>query len=58
MTIIRLAGLVDLPRIVAIFNQAIASKNAIADTVPFTVEQRLDWFRVHTPDKHPVYARR
>jgi len=56
MTAIRLAVLTDLPRIVAIYNQAIAAKNATADTVPFTVEQRLDWFQAHPPDAYPVYV--
>ena len=56
MTAIRLAVLTDLPRIVAIYNQAIAAKNATADTVPFTVEQRLDWFQAHPPDAYPMYV--
>lgn len=56
MHTIRLAALADLPRIVEIYNQAIAARNATADTVPFTVEQRLDWFRVHAPEVHPIYV--
>lgn len=46
----------DLHRIVAIYNQAIAARNATADTVPFTVEQRLDWFQAHTPEAYPIYV--
>lgn len=53
---IRLATPADLPRIVAIYNQAIAAKNATADTLPFTVEQRLDWFRIHTPEEYPIHV--
>ncbi len=34
---IRNASLTDLPRLVAIYNQAIASHTATADTIPFTV---------------------
>lgn len=53
---VRLATLADLPRIVEIYNQAIASRNATADTVPFTVEQRLDWFHAHPADEYPLYV--
>lgn len=56
MPTIRLATLADLPRIVAIYNQAIAAKNATADTLPFTVEQRLDWFQIHTPEAYPIHV--
>lgn len=52
---VRLAALADLPRIVEIYNQAIASRTATADTTPFTVEQRLDWFRAHPADEYPLY---
>ncbi len=53
---VRLAALADLPRIVDIYNQAIASRNSTADIVPYTVEQRLDWFQAHTADKYPLYV--
>jgi len=53
---IRLATLPDLPAIVAIYNQAIAAGNATADTVPFSVADRLDWFQGHCPDEHPIYV--
>jgi len=55
MPTIRLATLVDLPRLVDIYNQAISSRTATADTLPFTVEARRAWFAVHTPDAHPIY---
>jgi L-amino acid N-acyltransferase YncA len=56
MDTIRIATLADLPRIVEIYNQAIAARNATADTVPFTVDQRLDWFRLHVPEEYPIFA--
>jgi L-amino acid N-acyltransferase YncA len=56
MAAVRLAVLADLPRIVAIYNQAIAARNATADTVPFTVDQHLDWFKAHTPAAYPIYV--
>ena len=52
---IRIAQLADLPALVAIYNQAIARRNATADTIPLQVEQRLDWFHLHTPDAYPIY---
>jgi phosphinothricin acetyltransferase len=52
---IRIATLTDMPRMISIYNQAIAANNATADTIPFTVEQRLDWFNSHAPDSYPIY---
>ena len=56
MPTIRLAVPSDLPRLVAIYNQAIAAGNATADTVPFTVEARRPWFEEHDPESHPIYV--
>jgi L-amino acid N-acyltransferase YncA len=53
---IRSATLSDLPRIVEIYNQAIAARNATADTLSFTVEDRLDWFHIHLQDEYPIYV--
>jgi len=53
---IRLALYEDLPRLTEIYNQAIAARNATADTVPFAAEQRLDWFNLHTPNAYPIYV--
>ncbi len=53
---VRLALLEDLPRLTAIYNQAIAARNATADTVPFTPDQRLEWFNLHTPEAYPIYV--
>ena len=56
MATIRLATPADLPRLVEIYNQAIASHTATADTIPFSVETRRGWFNVHTPDTYPIYV--
>ena len=56
MNTIRLAALADLPRLVEIYNQAIASHTATTDTVPFTVETRRGWFDAHAPDSYPIYV--
>jgi phosphinothricin acetyltransferase len=53
---IRLATATDLPRLVGIYNQAIASHFATADTVPSTVETRRGWFDGHAPDNYPIYG--
>jgi len=56
MSTIRIANSSDLPTIIGIYNQAIAARNATADTVPLTVEQRMDWFHDHKPDSCPIYV--
>jgi L-amino acid N-acyltransferase YncA len=56
MNVIQIATLKDLPRIVEIYNQAIASRNATADTVPFTVDERLEWFSIHDPSEYPIFV--
>jgi L-amino acid N-acyltransferase YncA len=53
---IRLATLPDLPRLVELYNQAIASRTATADTAPFTMETRRPWFALHVPDRYPIYV--
>ena len=53
---IRIAEKQDLPRIVEIYNQAITSKQATADTQLFTVEQKKEWFNNHLPDKYPIFV--
>ena len=56
MSTLRLATLSDLPRLVDIYNQAIASHTATADILPFTVETRRLWFDAHSPDAYPIYV--
>jgi phosphinothricin acetyltransferase len=51
----RNATLEDLPEIVAIYNSIIAGRMVTADTDPVTVESRLHWFNVHSPEKHPLW---
>jgi L-amino acid N-acyltransferase YncA len=54
--LIRLAQLDDLPAIVDIYNQSIPSKLSTGDTQPLRVEDRLDWFREHRPEEHPIFV--
>jgi L-amino acid N-acyltransferase YncA len=56
MMSIRIASLADLPRLVEIYNQAIVSHTATADTVLFSVETRRSWFDTHSPGSHPIYV--
>ncbi len=50
----RLATESDLPRIVAIYNSTIPTRQSTADTVEVSVESKQDWFRKHTSDKRPL----
>jgi L-amino acid N-acyltransferase YncA len=56
MNPVRLAVADDLPRLVAIYNQAIASGGATADISPYTVASRRAWFEEHAPDSHPIFV--
>jgi L-amino acid N-acyltransferase YncA len=53
---IRLAQVDDLPAILDIYNQSIPSKRATGDIEPLRVEDRLDWFREHPPQEHPIFV--
>lgn len=46
----------DLPAIVAIYNQTIASRMVTADLEPVTTVQRQVWFDSHLPDRHPIWV--
>ena len=46
----------DLPRIVAIYNEAIPGRQATADTEPVSVDGRLEWFRAHAPARRPLWV--
>ncbi len=50
---IRKAAERDVPRILEIYNQAVAATTATFDTEPRSLEDRLSWFRKHGP-RHPV----
>ena len=52
----RLATLVDLPAIVAIYNATIASRMVTADTEEISVASRLAWFHEHDPEKRPLWV--
>lgn len=52
---IRHATEADLPRIVEIYNQAVPGRMATADTEPVAVDARRDWFRAHSPGRHPLW---
>jgi len=53
---IRTADMNDLPRIVEIYNQAVAQRGATADLSPVTVESRREWFDSHDPDCWPIWV--
>ena len=53
---IRLAAIDDLPRIVEIYNQSIAGKQATADLQPVSVVDRQAWFDAHTGNRPLVVA--
>jgi len=53
---IRDAAEADLPAIVEIHNEAIASRISSAQLDPVTVEGRREWFRVHSPTQYPIWV--
>ena len=52
----RLATREDLPRIVAIYNATIASRQVTADLEPISVESRNRWFDEHAPGIRPLWV--
>ncbi len=50
----RIANESDLPVIVSIYNSTIPTRQSTADTIEVAVESRMEWFRQHNPDKHPL----
>lgn len=46
----------DLPRIVEIYNFAVATRKCSCDLEPTTVAARLPSFREHTPDHRPLWV--
>jgi phosphinothricin acetyltransferase len=53
---IRDAREADLPRIVAIYNEAIPGRLATADTEPVSAASRLPWFAEHSPARRPLWV--
>jgi phosphinothricin acetyltransferase len=52
----RLAAPDDLPRIVAIYNATIPSRQVTADLEPVSVESRRRWFDEHQPNSRPLWV--
>ena len=46
----------DLPAIVEIYNEAIRGRISTAQLDPVSVEDRLPWFREHSPASHPLWV--
>jgi len=53
---IRAAAEADLAAIVAIFNTAVGTRMATAVLEPVSVEERLPWFREHSPNRYPLWV--
>jgi len=53
---VRMAKITDLPKIIAIYNQAVPTRRSTANTIPWTIESRTPWFNDHEPDKHPIFV--
>lgn len=54
---VRLAKPTDLTKIVAIYNQSIASKASTADLTPVTIQDRQTWFDQHlSQPNRPLYV--
>ena len=53
--ITRHANINDLARIVAIYNQTVASRMVTADTTEQTVSDKLPWFESHS-ETRPIYV--
>lgn len=56
METIRVAAEADLPAIVGIYNQAVATRIAVGDLTPVTVEGRRDWLLAHLHPKYPIFV--
>jgi len=53
---IRLAQTKDLEAINHIYNQVIPYEISTADMVPYSIEERLEWFRAYDRSKYPVFV--
>lgn len=49
------ASIDDLSIIVDIYNSTVPSRMATADTEFVSINDRLDWFKEHNPDKRPLW---
>jgi phosphinothricin acetyltransferase len=46
----------DLPAIIHIYNEAIATRMATAQLEPVTLESRKDWLKDHSPAEYPFWV--
>ena len=46
----------DLPAIIKIYNAAIVTRIATAQLEPVTLDDRRNWLRDHSPDRHPFWV--
>jgi len=46
----------DLPAIIKIYNAAIATRIATAQLEPVTVDDRRNWLKEHSADRHPFWV--
>jgi L-amino acid N-acyltransferase YncA len=46
----------DLPAIIDIYNAAVATRVSTAQLEPVTIEERRDWLREHSPERHPFWV--
>jgi L-amino acid N-acyltransferase YncA len=46
----------DLPAIIEIYNAAIATRIATAQLEPVTLEDRRNWLKEHSADRHPFWV--
>lgn len=56
METIRIATAEDLPAIVEIYNQAVATRIAVGDLTPVTVDMRREWMLAHLHPKYPIFV--
>jgi len=50
------AVLEDLPRIVEIYNSAVATRESSCDLEPITVDARQRWFATHSGSRRPIWV--
>ncbi len=50
------AHVLDLPRIVEIYNSTVKGRMVTADTEPVSINSRLHWFNDHSPNKRPLWV--
>lgn len=55
-TIIRDAVESDLPAIIDIYNAAVATRMSTAQLEQVTLEERRNWLREHSSDRHPFWV--